>query len=189
MKQSNRILEIKKDIKKSNRKLEILRILQLVFPITIVTLLVLTCVIRPIYVNGDSMYPTLEDGEIGVTGIVNRHFGELKRFDIVTVYDESEKKNLAKRVVGLPGETIQYRDDILYVNGNPVEEYFLDDDYVKEQTNAGAINFTSDYGPIVLGDNEYFLCGDNRRISRDSRILGPFKGGDIISKDIFIIFK
>lgn len=189
MRQSNKQIELRNDIKRSKWKLEALKLLRLVFSLTLALYVCLTCIVRIVYVEGSSMYPNLEHGEIGFTGILTRYLGGIERFDIVTTYDHKEQKNLTKRVIGLPGESIQYRDDTLYVNGEVVDEYFLDESYINKQTNNGIETFTSDFGPLVLGEDEYFLCGDNRRVSRDSRMFGAVKSSDIISKGLFVIGK
>ncbi|OCN05546.1 hypothetical protein A4S06_08245 [Erysipelotrichaceae bacterium MTC7] len=189
MRPSNRQMELRKDIKRSKWKLEMLKLLRLVFSLTLALYVCLTCIVRIVYVEGSSMYPTLENGEMGLTGILSRYLGHIERFDIVTTYDHEEQKSLTKRIIGLPGETIQYRDDMLYINGEVVDEYFLDERYKSKQTNHGIEKFTSDFGPLVLGEDEYFLCGDNRRVSRDSRMFGAVKRSDIISKGLFVIGK
>lgn len=179
---------IKKKLRKTNFVFEGLSLIRIVLISMIVFLIAINCLIRPTYINGNSMYPFLEDGQIGITNVIGVYIGDIERFDVVTVYDHVEEKNLAKRVIGLPKETLEYRNGTLYINGEIVEEDFLDDDYVNEQTNNGSIPFTSNYGPIELGDDEYFLCGDNRRVSRDSRELGPFEKSEIISKDFLVVF-
>ena len=109
-------------------------------------------------VNGSSMYPTLQENERGIALRTN-FFKQIKRFDIVVInYDG---RYLVKRVIGLPGETIKYRNNKLYINNNLVLEDFLDDTY------TGDIEET-------LGVDEYFCLGDNRQSSADSRVYGAF---------------
>lgn len=181
--------QVKSKLKQLNLMLEGLHWVRALCLLGVVFLLFTTLIARPIYVRGDSMYPALKDGELGVTNILDKNIKPLKRFDVVVVYNQEEDRNLVKRIIGLPGEMIAYRDDVLYVNEEVVDETFFDSDYKNEQTRDGAINFTEDFGPVVLKENEYFLCGDNRRVSKDSRALGPFKESDILSKGAFIVFK
>lgn len=123
-------------------------------------------------VNGTSMYPNLKDGDFGYSFILTRNI-RINRFDICVI--KVGDKNLVKRVVGLPGETLVYSDGKLYVNGTYVEEAFLKD--VE----------TSDFD-VVLNDDEYFCLGDNRPVSRDSRSYGAFKDEDIISTHLMIVY-
>lgn len=156
---------------------------------TIVICLLLTeYLIMPIRVNGTSMYPTLDNKSIGFSNIIGRKINGLKRFDIVIVYLEEKDEKIVKRIIGMPNETISYIDGILYVDENPVEEYFLDKNYIKQQLSLSYHDYFTEDFTYQLGDDEYFCLGDNRLVSADSRIYGPFLSDEILSKDIFIIF-
>jgi len=124
-------------------------------------------------VDGSSMYPTLEEGDRGYSFIITRNIG-INRFDICVIDTDKNEDLLVKRIIGLPNETIEYKDNVLYINGSEVDEYFLNDDV-----------YTSDYS-IVLGDNEYLCLGDNREVSRDSRYYGPFTKEEIKSTHYFV---
>ena len=95
-----------------------------------------------------------------------------------------KKEYLIKRVIGLPGETVEYRNNQLYINGEPVEEPFLDASY----TSTYPGTFTSDFKTEKLGEDEYFCMGDNRPHSSDSRYYGAFHKSDIVSKGVFVIY-
>ena len=146
----------------------------------IVFLIVLTAIIitrlfffSPIRVNGTSMYPTLQDKEFMILNKISLKQG-INRFDIVVVQDNNNKY-IIKRVIGLPGESVMYKDNKLYINGKVVE-----DNYSK--------NTTNDFDNVVLGENEYFVMGDNRTVSKDSRIIGPVNIKNIKGKTNLIIF-
>ena len=159
-----------------------------VFVTVVVSLVVVNFFFMPIVVNGSSMYPTLQDKSYGFSNIFSRRVSGIERFDIVVVYLESRDENLVKRVIGLPNETITFTNDTLYVNGTPIDQPFLDEEYVKSIKNSTSSGlFTADF-TITLGDDEYFCMGDNRLRSADSRVYGAFKQSDIISKGIFIVF-
>lgn len=143
---------------------------------------------RPFRVEGSSMYPTLKSNDLGFSNVFSLKTKSIERFDIVIVFKEDSKSYLVKRVIGLPNETIKYECDTLYVDGKPVEEPFLDEAFMKESTDDKNIDFTSDLGPVTLGDDEYFLLGDNRLKSNDSRVYGPFKKDQIKSKNGVVIF-
>jgi signal peptidase I len=168
--------------------------------ISILVVIVLTnFVFKPIEVYGPSSLPTIREGQIGLSSIITLQFREIRRFEFVIFphLDESgnAKKDdqgksifLVKRVIGLPNETIEFRNDRLYVNGEIVEEPFLDNPLAQEYKDRGLL-FTQNFGPITLGDDELFVVGDNRRGSSDSRgDLGPIKVSDVESVGLFILY-
>lgn len=118
------------------------------------------------------MYPNLKDGQTGISFVISKYFG-IDRFEIVIV--KTENKDIVKRVIGLPNEKIEYREDKLYVNGELIEQDF---DFVKDGT--------EDFS-IELKDDEYFVLGDNRIVSRDSRDIGPINKSKIVSLHVFVI--
>ena len=122
--------------------------------ILVIVILIRTYIATPIKVNGPSMEPTLDGGE---TLILNK-LGELDRFKIVVI--NTSEDHLIKRIVGLPGETVEFVNNKLFIDGKEVADNYGD-------------GTTNDFGPIKLGDSEYFVLGDNRENSTDSRILGP----------------
>lgn len=141
----------------------------------------LTAVIRlflftPIIVDGESMMPTLEDRDRMIVNKLSYKIGEPKRFDIV-VFHASEEKDYIKRVIGLPGETIEYNNDTLYVNGKAMDEPYLDD--YKKDLIGGTLTepFT-----VKVPEGYVFVMGDNRRYSKDSRHIGPVPINEILGK-------
>ena len=161
--------------------------------VTVVTTMIVCLIITrfffmPVRVKGTSMYPTLYNGSIGFSSIISRRVSGIERFDIVIIYVEEKDENLVKRVIGMPGETISYNKGTLYIDGDPIEEYFLDDQYVKQQVELSYHDYFTDDFTYTLAEDEYYCLGDNRLVSSDSRFYGPFNSKDIISKDIFIIY-
>lgn len=128
-------------------------------------------IFTPIVVDGASMMPTLEDGDKVVVNKIGPRMSEYNRFDVV-VFKATEESNYIKRIIGLPGDRIEYKDDVLYVNDKKYEEPYLDD-YKKELIDNGRL--TGDFTPgdylegAVVPKGHYFVMGDNRRNSRDSR--------------------
>lgn len=115
------------------------------------------------------MVPTLLDGDIMVLDKIGYRINGLKRFDIVVIKYNNEK--IIKRVIGLPGDYIEYKDNILYVNGKEIKE-----EYKRDITN----NFSlKDLGYEKIPENKYLVLGDNRGISKDSRIIGLIDKEDI----------
>lgn len=142
----------------------------------------------PIQVEGNSMYPTLEDGEFGLSYVFKRRFMEVERGDIVVVKYRPTNEFWVKRVIALPNETISCKNDKIYINGKILEEPYLNKEYVKKMKERQGY-FTEDFQEVKLKDNEYFLMGDNRQASFDSRrVEKMFTLDDIQSANGFVLF-
>ena len=127
-------------------------------------------------VIGDSMNPTLEDGENLITDKITYRFKEPKRFDIIVFPQKANtSKLLIKRIIGMPGETVEIKDGRVYING-----YELNETYGNEVMKDGGLAANA----ITLGPNEYFVLGDNRNNSQDSRFasVGNIQRSDIIGR-------
>ncbi|MEG2800431.1 MAG: signal peptidase I [Longicatena sp.] len=151
--------------------------------------LIMSFIVRKEEVSGDSMNPTIKNGEYVFINIIASYTTEIQRFDVVVARNYKNDDLWVKRVIGLPGETIAYKDDALYVNNKKMEEPFLNKDYiknVKEQENVKL--FTNDFNSRKLEKDEYLLMGDNRLHSLDSRSesVGPFKREQIIANGMFV---
>lgn len=145
-----------------------------------VVLLLTNFVAKPVVIRGTSMNPTLQNFDFALSNRLSIVLdGEIERFDIVVV--RSEEGEIVKRVVGIPGDTISYVKGVLTVNGTQIEEDYIIDDPKKHHADMGVYEET-------LGPDEYFLMGDNRTGSTDSRYFGPFHRSDIISKDMLVLF-
>lgn len=138
------------------------------------------------YGIGSSMSPTLntDDTTYDVGYYLYIQYAKIERFDIVNAID-LDGVEVTKRIIGLPGETLKIENEILYINGEPVEQDFLNNEYANSYREANKV-FDRDVPEITLGEDEYFIMGDNRPLSLDSRKLGPIKYDDIISKLIVI---
>lgn len=173
--------------KKDDRFLKVLKEFIKSMIISLVFVVVLTQFIaRPVRVEGLSMYPSLNDKEIGFSNIISTKISDVERFDVVVVFLEEHNKYIVKRVIGLPGEEIMYQDETLYIDDVVVEEPFLDNQF-REQFTREDREFTRDISPVKIGEDEYFLLGDNRPNSIDSRMYGLFNEEMIKSKGIFVI--
>ena len=154
-----------------------MKILKEILPYAIILLVVFlirTFLVTPIKVNGQSMYDTLSGNEI----MLLYRIGEIERYDMVVadlIVAGKKDDTLIKRIYGLPGETIKCENGVIYINDHKIEDPY-------------ATNETSDFEAVTLGDDEYFLLGDNRSISLDSRIIGPVKEKDIEGRTDFVIF-
>ena len=142
--------------------------------IIIVVFGIKTYIATPVLVDGSSMSPTLSDKQFL---ILNRSTKKLNRNDIV-VFDHDNSK-LIKRIIALPGETIEYKDGILYINDRK-----YDDKFAGITENFDLTNF----GIQKLPENSYFLLGDNRNNSIDSRIIGPVNIEKINGEVVFSLY-
>lgn len=143
--------------------------------ILLVVIVVRTFVVTPVKVDGSSMVPTLHDGDIL---ILKKYDQDFKRFDVVVINYQDTR--LVKRIIGLPGESISYRNNHLFINGKKIDlkDYGFD---------------TEDFDLSELGYNKipddcYFVLGDNRDNSKDSRYFGPVKKEDIIGTTTYQVW-
>ncbi|MDZ5474361.1 signal peptidase I [Bacillus sp. 31A1R] len=127
----------------------------------------------PIVVDGESMMPTLQHKDRMIVNKFSYTIGKPDRFDII-VFHAPENKDYIKRVIGLPGDRIEYKNDTLYVNGKAYKEPYLDK--YKEQVIDGPLteSFTlmEITGQETVPEGHLFVMGDNRRYSKDSRRIG-----------------
>lgn len=145
--------------------------------------------VKPTWIYGVSMYPTLKDGAFVVSNAFVGHFMDVHRQDIVIAYDSDfAPVVIVKRVIGLPGETIYAKNDVVYIDGKPLDEPYLNSDYARTFRELQG-SFTADFGPVTLGEDEYFLMGDNRVKSEDSRVRGPVKRESIKATGTFVLLK
>lgn len=163
---------------KEKKKLEWKEWLKAVIIAVVLALILKTFVFATSVVEGDSMYPTLQDDQRVLFNKFIYFVKKPERGDIVII--ERPIKNYVKRVIGLPGEVIEMKDHQLYINNKKVSQDFVSQD---------AINHTGNFGPINIPKESYFVIGDNRAISKDSRNgLGFIDSGDIIGKSELIIY-
>ncbi|GMB08480.1 type I signal peptidase [Thermolongibacillus altinsuensis] len=141
-------------------------------------------IFAPIIVEGMSMMPTLHDQDRMIVNKLAYKIGEPKRFDIV-VFHAEEGKDYIKRVIGLPGDRIEYKNDTLYINGKAYEEPYLEE--YKKQVIDGPLTepFTLEEitgGQATVPKGHLFVMGDNRRYSKDSRHIGFIPMEKVVGK-------
>ncbi len=142
--------------------------------VVLFTYIIVTYVGQRTEVVGSSMYPTLHDGDNLLVDKISYRFTDIERFDIIVFeYQHEENVYYIKRIIGLPGETVQITDGNIYINGELLEE-----DYGYEVMESDGLAAE----PVTLGENEYFVLGDNRNDSTDSR--DPRVGN--ITRDIIV---
>jgi len=141
--------------------------------------LIRTFLFAPFIVDGESMAPTLHSGERLIVTKIVYLWGEPQRGDIV-IFHATQTRDYIKRVIGLPGETVEIRDDRLYINGEEVPEPYLEE--YRRKTNEAGLKLTEDYGPEIVPEGAYFVLGDNRRNSQDSRMIGMIPKEQIVGR-------
>ena len=142
------------------------------FIIIIIIVILIRCfVVTPVRVNGSSMSPTLEEKDV----LLLYKLSSLEREDIVVISKEFEGASLIKRIIGLPNEKIKCINGTIFINGKK-----YDDKY--------GYGITSDFDEITLNSDEYFVMGDNRIVSKDSRMLGPIKENFIEGTTSIILY-
>lgn len=155
---------------------EILSFLLYVAVVVGITFLIIHYVGQRTYVSGSSMENTLSDGDNLIVDKITYRFSDPKRYDIIVFpYQYEDNTYFIKRIIGLPGETVQIVDGTIYINGE-----VLDESYGREvMKNSGMAA-----EPITLGEDEYFVLGDNRNDSTDSRdpSVGKIKRNQIIGR-------
>ena len=149
------------------------KILKELYPYVIIVIAVVlfrSFIATPILVKGRSMYDTLSGNEM----MILNKLAKRDRYDIVVVDNEVDDY-IIKRVIALPGETIYCEDSEIYVNGKKIKDDF-------------AYGETYDFTEIELQDDEYFVMGDNREISKDSRLIGPITKKEIKGTTRFVLY-
>lgn len=142
--------------------------------IIVFVIVVRTYLVTPAIVDGDSMDTTLEDGQLVIINKLVYRLNDIKRFDIVVVKNNEDHDKIIKRIIGLPNEKITYKENKLYINDEEVETDF-------------ECTYTDDF-EMTTKDGEYLVLGDNRIVSKDSRMLGNFKKKDILGRVKYRLF-
>jgi signal peptidase I len=145
----------------------------------VLAVIVILFLYQPVKVEGTSMMPTLDDQErIFINKFVYRfHFEKIDRGDTVVFWFPGDpSKSYIKRVIGMPGDRVEVRDGSVLVNGNPLEEDYVPQEY-RDQ---------SEMRPTTVGTDEYFVLGDHRSSSNDSRTWGMVPRRYIYGKAVFI---
>ncbi len=146
--------------------------------VVIVVVLIRSFIVTPAVVDGQSMEDTLYNNNVVILNKLDYKLNDIKRFDVVVLKYNGEK--LIKRVIGLPGEHVEYKDGNLYIDG-----FLIEDTYGKTGTDDFKLETL---GYLNIPGDMYFVVGDNRSNSADSRILGLIKKEDILGSVSYRIF-
>lgn len=135
-------------------------------------------------VSGSSMVPTLESGDFIITEKLSFRFGNPKAGEIIVLKNpRDESQDFIKRIIAVPGDTIKISSNTVYLNGQPLKEDYLPPD---TQIRSGA--FLTEGSLVQVANNQYFVFGDNRNHSSDSRDWGPITKEEIVGRTFFRYF-
>ncbi|MFA8438789.1 signal peptidase I [Pueribacillus sp. YX66] len=132
-------------------------------------------------VEGDSMLPTMHHGDRLVVNKLVYKLYEPERFDVI-VFHATSQADYIKRIIGLPGDHIEYKNDVLYINGEPYDEPFLDEMKMNGERLTHDFTLQQIIGKETVPENTVFVLGDNRRNSTDSRNLGVIPFDQIVGE-------
>ncbi|HLP45494.1 MAG TPA: signal peptidase I [Candidatus Kapabacteria bacterium] len=150
-----------------------------IFVAALASILLVNYVAAAYQISGDSMNTTLKDEERVIISRLSLKTGVISRFDIVVLNKPIEPcKSIIKRVIGLPGEIIEIKEGDVYINNKKLEQPFLEGTGI-------SVNKEDYMKPLLIEPNHYFVMGDNRSVSRDSRNYGPVEAKYIYGKTLF----
>lgn len=131
---------------------------------------------QPFYIPSGSMEPTLKPGDRIIVNKITYRFSQPRRGDIMVFkYPRDPSRDFIKRIVGLPGETLEIKDSVVYINNKKIPQPYL----------PPGLQFGS-FGPVNIPEGSYFMMGDNRNNSEDSRVWGTLPRENIVGKAMFI---
>jgi signal peptidase I len=134
-------------------------------------------VIQPFQVNGESMAPNFSDRDYLVVDEISYRFREPQRGEVIIFrFPRDRSQFFIKRIIGLPGETVRIKEEGVFIVRNGNEEKLDESPYLDPPIHTGQVQ------EVVLAENEYFMLGDNRGASSDSRSWGPIVSDDIIGR-------
>lgn len=155
--------------------------IELIFLALIIVVPIRLFVVNPFIVSGASMIPTFDDGEYLIVDQLSYRFEDPKRGEVIIFrYPKDPSKFFIKRIIGLPGETVSISRGKVAVTKEGGEKVVLDESYVR--------NVSNESGTYVLGSGEYFVMGDNRMSSSDSRVWGNLDRGLIVGRALLRLF-
>lgn len=138
---------------------------------------------RPFQVNGQSMFPTFHDGEYILTNLVALHFDSLDQGDVIVFKSPTDKdKDFVKRIIGVPGDQVSIRNGRVYVNGQLLNE----SEYLSPDVRTFQGAFLNEGQTVVVPQNNYFVLGDNREYSSDSREWGFVSRDKVIGRSMVV---
>lgn len=155
----------------------ILSFLETIVVALVISVVLYLFIMTPHEVVGNSMHPTYKNGEYLMANKILYKISEPKRGDVI-IFKYSSTQDFIKRVIGLPGDTVMLKDGKMYINDTLLDE----SDYLSESVYTNGGEFLKEGDIIEVPERRYFVCGDNRPHSSDSRAFGPIDEKDIKGK-------
>jgi len=178
------IIEIDNNLEEDNmKKYNWRRLLSVVVLAIVLAVFFRTVLFASYVVDGESMEPTLYDGNLLMVNKMVYNLADVNRFDVI-VFHANEEDDYVKRVIGLPGDRLEYKDGQLFVNGEYIEEDFLNGFVQADDSWSTTTNFTLEEttGEEKVPEGKLFVMGDNREDSLDSRSFGFISTDQIVGK-------
>lgn len=169
-------VKVKKEKPKKSMPREIFEWVLTIAVAAALALAIRTFLFEPVRVDGASMLNTLENNEYMIATKWQYLWNDPQRFDVVICKYPGRKETFVKRIVGLPGETLEMREGELYINGELVPQNF-------DKTSS-----TKSFPPVEIPEGSYFVMGDNRDHSNDSRAVGPLTRDMIRGHVRYVVF-
>ncbi|MBC7341757.1 MAG: signal peptidase I [Clostridia bacterium] len=164
--------------KENERRSTIIDFLEVLVIAAVLAAIIRLFLFTPFYIPSSSMEPALEPGDRIIVNKILYHFAVPQRGDIVVFrYPVDPSRDFVKRIIGLPGETVEVRNSRVYINGRPLEESYL----------PSQLSYPN-YGPIRVPQGSFFVMGDNRPDSDDSRVWGCLPDRYLIGKAVLIFW-
>lgn len=157
--------------------------LETVIVALVITVVLYLFVMTPHEVVGNSMHPTYKNGEYLMANKISYKLHKPERGDVI-IFKYSETQDFIKRIIGLPGDTVMLKDGKIYINGVILNE----SDYLSESIYTNGQDYLKEGQSITVPEGEYFVCGDNRNHSSDSRAFGSVKLQNIKGKAWIVYF-
>jgi signal peptidase I len=166
----------KNDVKKKNELFEWIKALAVAI---LLAFLIRTFLFAPFVVDGTSMMPNLHDRERLIVTKLVYYLEKPKRGEVI-VFHATKERDYIKRVIAVGEDKIEVKNDQLYINDKPVDEPYLNE--YKQKAHADGVPLTGDFGPLVVPKGEFFAMGDNRRNSKDSRVIGTVPLSEVVGR-------
>lgn len=161
----------------------ILSFIETVVVALVISVVLYLFIMTPHEVVGNSMHPTYKNGEMLMANKVLYKMKKPARGDVI-IFKYSDTQDFIKRIIGLPGETVMLKDGKLYVDGNMLDE----SNYLSSSVYTNGGEFLKEGETTTVPNGRFFVCGDNRPHSSDSRMFGPIDSNDIKGKAWIVYF-